>query len=210
MRRMITWTAMVAILCSVARADDKKADRDQVNPSPNPSQFDPKAMQELMMKLAQPGPQHERFKQMVGDWNCAVRTYCDPETGNTLTTPTESKGQAKFTLELGGRFLQQRFTGEFQGMKFEGLGLCGSDNGNQKYVGTWVDNMGTGIMHNEGTFDERTQTLHETGTYEMPGMTMTFKLATKYVSENEFLFTMAFVEGGQEKKMMEMTYTRKK
>lgn len=201
MRQMITWTAAVAILCGVVNAAD----------NPAAGQFDPKAMKELMEKLAQPGPQHERFKELVGDWNCNVRTYCDPETGNTLTTPTESKGQAKFTLLLGGRFLQQQFTGEFQGMKFEGQGLCGFDNGNQKYVGTWIDNMGTGIMHNEGTYDERTQTLNETGTYEMPGMTMTFKMSSKHVSDDEFLFTMSMVEApGQEKKMMEMTYTRKK
>ena len=35
-------------------------------------------------------------------------------------------------------------------MTFKGTGIEGYDNGKKKFVGTWMDNMGTGIMMSEG------------------------------------------------------------
>ena len=41
----------------------------------------------------------------------------------------------------------------------------------KKFVGTWLDNMGTGIMMFDGTYDEANKTFSFTGEYEpMPGM----------------------------------------
>jgi hypothetical protein len=36
------------------------------------------------------------------------------------------------------------------GMPFEGLGYTGYDNVRRKYVGTWMDSFGTGLMNSIG------------------------------------------------------------
>ena len=40
------------------------------------------------------------------------------------------------------------------GQPFEGRGLTGYDNVQKKYVGTWLDTMGTGMMTSVGSVDE--------------------------------------------------------
>jgi len=41
-------------------------------------------------------------------------------------------------------------------------GLSGYDNLTHKYTGMWIDNMGTGVMTSEGTYDPKTRTFHYT------------------------------------------------
>ena len=45
---------------------------------PAAQQMDPKAMEAMMEKIAAPGPQHERFKKLAGDWNLTVKFTFDP------------------------------------------------------------------------------------------------------------------------------------
>ena len=40
---------------------------------------------------------------------------------------------------LGGRFLQQEFSGEMMGSLYHGIGFTGHDNHTQKYVSTWME-----------------------------------------------------------------------
>jgi hypothetical protein len=37
------------------------------------------------------------------------------------------------------------------GMPFEGIGYTGYDNPSKRYVGTWMDTFGTGLMSSVGT-----------------------------------------------------------
>ena len=172
---------------------------------PPAAQPDQRAMQELMMKLAQPGPQHEKFKAMVGEWTCVGRSY----EGNP-DEPIEWTGTSEFKLLLGGRYLQQDFRGELPGMTFEGRGLTAFDNAQQKYVGTWIDAMSTGIMVTEGEFDAGEQTMTETGVVKMPFGEMKFRMVSKHTSADAFLFTMYGVTPAGDQKMMEIDYARKK
>lgn len=55
---------------------------------------------------------------------------------------------------LGGRFLQQEVNGEMMGMPMNGIGITGYDNLKKKYVGFWIDNMGTGMYTMEGEMDK--------------------------------------------------------
>src|SRR5258707_1508145 len=74
--------------------------------------------------------------------------------------------------------------GKMMEMEFKGMAVEGYDNVKKKFVSSWIDNMGTGIMNSEGTYDEASKTLTYTAEYEpMPGMKtkvrQTLKLADK-------------------------------
>src|SRR5216684_3555963 len=61
--------------------------------------------------------------------------------------------------------------GKMKDMTFKGMGIEDYDNVKKKFVGTWVDNMGTGIMMSEGRYDVATKTSTYTGEIEaIPSM----------------------------------------
>jgi hypothetical protein len=161
-------------------------------------------LEQAWAAFAQPGEEHKQLRRLVGDWKIETKSfYPDPE------KPTTSEGSATFRMLLGGRYLQQRFEGTFEGQEFRGMGLSGYDNAKKKYVGAWIDTMGTGIMATEGTYDEKKHELVETGVSSTPMGEQKFKMVSQYQSNDKFTFTMYMVDpNGQETKMMEMTYTR--
>ena len=175
-------------------ADDKKSAADK--------KPDPKQLQELYKKFATPGKPHQHFKRLVGRWNCEMKMF-SPQ-------PSTSKGSATFQVIMGGRYMQQRFRAKMQGQSFQGMGITGYDNAKKKYVGIWVDNMGTGIMSVEGTYDAKKQTLTEIGTSSSPTGTMKMRMTSHYIDKDKFLFTMYLTIPNGERKLMEITYTRAK
>lgn len=173
-------------------------------PAAEQPQIDPAAIEQLWTAFATPGPAHEEFKELVGRWDCEVRTYM-PDPAN----PQVSRGEARFELLLGGRFLRQEFECDMAGQKFHGMGISGYDNALEKYVGVWIDDMGTGIMHTSGTYDEASDTITETGEGSSPIGAINYRLVTKSASEESFVFTMFMtMPGAGEQKTMEITYTR--
>ena len=60
--------------------------------------------------------------------------------------PMVMDGTSENRWVMGGRYLEQRFNGNFMGMPFEGIGYTGYDNVKKQYWGTWMDNMSTGMM----------------------------------------------------------------
>lgn len=168
--------------------------------------IDPAQMEKLMAEFGRLGPQHERLKAMAGTYDCICRNYeGDPN------QPVEWKATAVFKPLFGGRYIQQEFSGEMPGaIPYQGQGLTGYDNAKQMYVGTWVDSMGTGILHTEGTFDEATHTATEHGKCSSPLGEMQFKMVTTMKSADGFLFTMSMVTPAGEQKMMEIDYVRRK
>ncbi len=195
--RGILVCGMIVALANVAIGDDEPDAAEQ------PSQAE---LEQLMEAYAKPGKPHERLQKMVGEWDVAVTAY---EAGPD--NPVESKAVARMETMLEGRFLRQTFEGEFNGRNFTGIGISGYDNALEKYVGTWMDNFGTGIMSLTGEYDEDTQTLTETGKAATPIGEMQFKMVTKQPTDDRIEFTMYMsLPGVGEQKMMESVYTRRK
>lgn len=176
----------------------------QETPQGERKQLSPEELNAMFMKLAQPGEPHERFKEMVGEWTCTCRSY-DAGPDN----PEVTSGKARFTLLLGGRFLQQDMESTFHGMPYQGRGLTGYDNAQQKYVGTWIDSFGTGMLHTEGTLDPETKSMTETAQMNTPAGVMNLRMVSEHKSDDEFLFTMYMKTPQGEQKMMEILYERK-
>lgn len=102
-------------------------------------------MMQEMMRLGTPGEHHQKLARTVGEWNVDA-TFMDPSGG-------EMKGEGTMSSEwvLGGRFVKTDFSlPEFMGMPFTGIGYNGYDNGAEKYVGVWMDNMSTKVFVTEG------------------------------------------------------------
>lgn len=159
------------------------------------------------MAAATPGAPHKAMQNLVGTWNTTVKSYMSP------AAPTETKGKSTYTSVLDGRFVTEHAQGNFQGMEFHGYGTFGYDNVLKKYVGTWVDNMGTGIMASTGTSDDGGTTIHWEGTASdaVTGKEQTYHSVMKMINKDEYHFEMSGPgPDGKEMKMMEITYTRAK
>ena len=131
--------ALLIVFASAALAQ-----HDHAKPAEKPP-MDP-AMMEAMMKAGTPGDPHKALDGMTGSWNAKVTSWMAPG-----ADPMVMEGTAENKWVMGGRYMEQRFSGNFMGMPFEGLGYTGYDNVKKQYWGTWMDNMSTGMMMTTGT-----------------------------------------------------------
>jgi len=165
------------------------------------------AAMEAWRKVATPGEGHKVLEPMIGSWNVKSTSWEAPG-----APPTQGAGTAESSWILGGRFVREDFQGEFGGMKFQGLGYTGYDNFKKKYVGTWMDTMGTMIMVMTGTADPSGKVLSTTSTMDdaVTGKPMKVRTVTRIVDANKHVMEMFGPDrSGKEFKMMEIVYTRK-
>lgn len=173
---------------------------------PKKPEMDPAAM-EAMMKAAMPGAAHKALEPMVGTWDTKVTTWMMPG-----ADPVGGTGTAENKWILGGRYIEQRFKGDFMGMPFEGLGYSGYDNVKKQYVGIWMDNMGTGMMTSASTGGTaNTMTFKATFADPMTGKDTNFDEKVTFIDADHHTFEMwAPGPDGKMFKSMEIAYSRKK
>jgi hypothetical protein len=172
-------------------------------------------MMQQMVELSKLNENHKMLADLNGTWSYTVRMWMDPSPN---AKPQESKGTATRKSIMDGRFIQMDVTGQMdmpgpdgkpKKMTFKGIGIEGYDNVKKKFTGTWMDNMGTGIMMSEGDYDAATKTFTYTGEYEaMPGMKTKIREVVKLTDKDHMMFEWYENQGGQEKKTMEIAYTR--
>ena len=170
-----------------------------------------------MMELSKLNENHKLLGDLAGTWSYTVRFWMNPDPN---AKPQESKGIATRKPMMDGRFFVMDVTGKMEmpgpdgkkkEMTFKGMGIEGYDNVKKKFVGSWVDNMGTGIMMSEGTYDPATKTFTYTGEVEaIPGMKTKVREVMKVVDKDHHNFEWYEDRGGKEAKTMEISYTRKK
>jgi hypothetical protein len=175
-------------------------------------------MMKMMMEMSKLNENHKLLASFDGNWEYTVRMWMD---GDPSKKPDESKGTATRKSIMGGRYVEMDVTGKFkmpgpdgkmQEMDFTGHGMEGYDNAKQKFVGTWIDSMGTGIVFSEGTYDAASKMFTYTSEYQMaPGVKQNIRETLKVPDNNHM--TMEWYEnrpGQGEVKTMEIAYTRKK
>ena len=182
-----------------------------------PGAPDMKQMMEQMMELAKLNENHKLLTSLDGTWGYTVKMWMD---GDSTKKPEESKGTATRKSIMDGRFVVMDVTGKMEmpgadgkmkSMTFKGHGMEGYDNVKKKVVGTWMDNMGTGIMMSEGDYDPATKTFTYTSEIEMmPGMKQKIREVVKVTDKDHMTFEWYEDRGGKEAKTMEIDYTRKK
>lgn len=192
-----------------------------MNAGPSASPTGPSASQpsademKQMMELAKLNENHKLLASMAGTWSYTVTMWMAPG-----APPSKSTGTAVRKSVMEGRYLTGDYSGKFKmpgadgkmkEMNFQGMSMDGYDNVKKKFVSGWVDNMGTGIMISEGTYDAATKTFTYLGEYEgMPGMKSKVREVIKMTDKEHM--TMEYYEdrGQGETKSMEIAYTRKK
>ena len=168
------------------------------------------AMMEAWMKYGTPGKPHERLAEKVGEWTLHGKFWHAPG-----TDAEEFEGTAKIKAIMGGRYFVEKVKGpgHMEGMEFEGLGLSGYDNLTESFVGIWIDNTKTGILHYEGTPSGDGKTLHFSGQTPDPltgGYKKTRSVEEK-VNDDKYISTeYKTAPDGQEFKHMELVYERVK
>src|SRR5437868_12279775 len=174
-------------------------------------------MMKQMMELAKLNENHKLLADLAGTWSYTVKFWMNPDPN---AKPQESKGTAVRKSMMDGRYFVMDVTGKMdipgpdgkkKEMTFKGMGVEGYDNVKKKFVGTWVDNMGTGIMVSEGDYDPATKTFTYTGEVEaIPGMKQKIREVVKITDKDHHVFEWYEDRGGLEAKTMEINYTRSK
>ena len=165
--------------------------------------------QEAMMKAWQTamtlGPEHKMLANTVGKWDADISMWMDP-----TQPPQITKGTASYESIYDDRYIIGKYTGNMMNMPFSGMDICGYDNVKKVFFSSWIDNMGTGVMYLEGTFDKASNTFNYTGdTVDPMGNKMKVREVITVIDKDHSKFEMFMSTPTGEMKSMEISYTRK-
>jgi hypothetical protein len=160
------------------------------------------------MAAATPGEMHKYLAKSVGTWTGKNKMWMAPD-----TEPMTNDVTSTVTALMDGKYFRCEMKGEMPGMgPFTGEGIVGFDNVSQKFVGTWIDNWGTGIMTGTGELSSSGDTLNWKYNFNCPinKKPMVMRQIEKRTGDNAMTIEMFGPEPhtGKEYKMMEITLTR--
>lgn len=160
--------------------------------------------------MRRPAPQHDLLKPFVGSFRAEVRMWMAPG------DPMVSGGTMTNTLELGGLFLRQHYTGDDQPgpvPAFEGRGYWGFNKTTGLFEGFWIDTASSVMQHETGNVDGSGRVWTMVGEFTDPGSgkPMRKKSVIRLTDENHHSMEM-FMPGpdGREVRTMEILYSRQK
>jgi len=211
---LILMPVLVATLIGCNNAPEKETEQTKktdttvvAKTTTPPPAMDSATMMKKWQEYMTPGDMHKMLAASNGKWTAEITSWMDEKApAQKSTAVVENK------MVLGGRYQQMTCTGLMMGMPFEGVGMTGYDNSKKMFVNTWQDNMGTGIMTMEGTYDEATKTTTMKGKCADPitGTTTEMRETFKIIDDKNQLMEMySTPEGGKEYKNMEMKLVRK-
>lgn len=199
---MKTQTALIAALAlpltAVAQKGDNKKDQ---------AAADPEAAFAEYMEMIQPGPMHEVLAKAVGTWDMD-QTYFMPGGEKMIV-----EGTAVTKAILGGRYFVTDIESNSAMGPFKGVSTVAYDTFNKRFVSTWIDTMGVGIMISYGQMkdDGSIEYTSEPQPDPMSGGKVVFRMVEKRVDADKMTFDMWSKSGDdEEQKMMTIVYTRKK
>lgn len=156
-----------------------------------------------------PGDVHKMIASWDGDWTADAIMWHSPD-----AAPDTAKLVVNHKMILGGRYQVAAHKGNMMGMPFEGISTTGYDNAKKKFVNTWVDNTGTGVMYMEGSWDEATKAITYTGKMvsierndgSEEGVMQVLRITDPTHQQMEMFM---IDPSGKETKTMEIWYTKK-
>ncbi|HCM34887.1 DUF1579 domain-containing protein [Chryseobacterium sp.] len=162
------------------------------------------------MEFATPGDMHKILVKFDGNWTGATSMWMD-DSGKAATSTSECTNKMIFE----GRYQVSNYKGNFMGMPFEGMSIMGYDNSKKKFVSTWIDNMGTGLMHAEGDWNPANKSIDFKGKMtdpSQPGKECVVREVYTFTDDNNHTLEMygPNPKTGKEMKTMEIKFTRKK
>ena len=137
-------------------------------------------MMKQRMEIAKLNENHKMLAIADGTWTFIDTMWMDVDPGEkpekSRWNAFENRSWAAGTSDgCDWQHENARRRWQNENRTFKGHGMEGYDNVKKKFVGTWMDNMGTGIMMSEGDYDPATKTFTYTSEMEpMPGMKRRF------------------------------------
>jgi hypothetical protein len=156
---------------------------------------------------AEPGSIHKRLASLAGRYTTVSKFWMKPG-----DKPMVSKGRAKFTAILGGRFVQEEDSGKMLGKPYKSLKLWGYNADAQRYESTWVYTGSTAQMMLTGASKDDDKTITWTATVGgKDGAKMTLHVVTQQPDEDHFVVELSMKSpDGTKGPTFETRYTRKK
>jgi hypothetical protein len=172
-----------------------------------PPPLDSATKMKKMIEYGTPGDMHKMLAESNGKWAADVSSWDAAD-----KPPTKFAGVAENKMIMNSLYQQSTFKADMGGMPFEGVSNTGYDNVRKVFVSTWFDNMSSGMMYMEGTYDAATKTMTLNGkmtdcTTDKEGP---IRQVIKFIDDKTQVMEM-FANGpdGKEMKMMEIKYTKK-
>ena len=151
-----------------------------------------------------PGPEHRALTKLVGEYTTAT-------TMNMGGPPQTSKGTAKITSVLEGRFIAEDGKGDMMGMQYMSHKMYGYNTVAKKYEGVWMWTNGTSMMNLSGTSSDGGKSVVFNASFDQGGSKMTFGITMKRIDDDHFTVEMTGKNpDGTPGGTMMTTYTRKK
>lgn len=170
---------------------------------------DSATMMKAWMAAATPGDMHKSMAKSDGKWMGETTMW-----GTADAKPTTSTSEMTNKMIMGGRYQLGEFKGDMMGMPFEGMSIMGYDNTKKKFVSSWVDNAGTGIMTMEGNWDDASKSMTMTGTMMDPATHKNCDMKEVFTMVDDDHQTLEMwgpdPKTGKQYKNMEIRFTRKK
>jgi hypothetical protein len=177
--------------------------KDTAQSAPQP--VDTVAMKKAWMEYMTPGPMQAMMAKWNGTWNEEITMWMSPG-----APPSKSTSRAVNKMAFNGLYQESEVKGSFEGMPFMGKSLLAYDNLRHVFQSTWIDNMGSGIMFLEGTYDSTSHTITLSGNTTDPATRkqMAVRQVMKVINDNTQQMEMYNGSGKSEFKSMEILMKR--
>lgn len=166
------------------------------------------AMMKAWEDFKTPGDPHKWLEKTNGTWEAEMSQWMDP-----AAAPEKSKATISQSSALGGRYVIGRYSGYTNKSPMQGMNILGYDNAKKIFVSTWIDDLGTGMVRMNGTYDETTKTLNLKGYQTDPSTGKDMELREEMTILDDDSYTLVMYGtgmDGKEVKFMEGTFKRKK
>lgn len=159
------------------------------------------------MEYMSPGDMHKMLAKQAGTWEGEVHMYMP---GAPVDT---QKAREVVKMSMNGLYQESDFSSSMMGQPMMGHSTVAYDNMRKVFVSTWYDNMGSGIIMMEGSYDNASKTMNMAGKQSDPTYnTQTgIRQEVKFTDDDNYTMTMYGTgPDGKEAKVMDGTFKRKK
>ncbi|MCU7617513.1 DUF1579 domain-containing protein [Chryseobacterium sp. PBS4-4] len=211
--KKLLFAASVAILfvaCDKVKMDVKTgSDKTDSTATEEWKPVDSATATKAWMDYATPGDMQKMLAKSDGNWSGETTMWM--ENGGK---PMTSKSETTNKMMYDGRYQISNHKGNMMGMPFEGMSILAYDNSKKKFISTWIDNMGTGIMNMEGDWNPSTKSIEFKGKMtdpSRPGKDCNVREVFTFIDDNTQKMEMYGPDSktGKEFKTMEIKFVKK-
>lgn len=207
---ILTFSAVCLVIsCDKVKVDVKDSNKNDSLASEEWKPVDSATATKAWIDFATPGDKQQMLAKSDGNWVGETTMWME-NGGQPMTSTSEATNKMVFD----GRYQMSTHKGNVMGMPFEGISIVGYDNSKKKFVSTWIDNMGTGIMNLEGDWNASAKSMELKGKMtdpSRPGKDCDVREVFTFVDDNTQKMEMYGPDPktGKEFKTMEIVFKRK-